>query len=367
MSAKICLCMIVRNESKIIIRCLNAAKFAFSHVSICDTGSTDNTPELINTWLKENNFEGKVHNHVWKNFGHNRTESIKAAKETFPDVDFLLFLDADMCLVNKGFDKSLASLNKDCYLLTQTEGPLSYRNVRLVKAKFNWRSVGVTHEYFEADGVNERFNLDTLYIADKSDGGCKSDKLDRDASLLIQGINDEPNNPRYYFYLAQTYASMGHHIDAIHWYNKRIEAKVNIWEEETFYAIYRVAQEYEAIHEYEQAIFWYLKAYNRRPHRAEPLVKLSHMLIMNDKLKWYSTGLSYAIEAVKIEYPNGDLLFIEDIHYSYLPWYYISIAAYYVNKLSIGKQACEKVLSYNDVPDSVRQNVKNNYDMFYNK
>ena len=39
--------MIVKNESKIIERCLNSVKNIIDCYSIVDTGSTDNTKELI--------------------------------------------------------------------------------------------------------------------------------------------------------------------------------------------------------------------------------------------------------------------------------------------------------------------------------
>ena len=45
--AKICLTMIVRNESHIIERCLNSVKGIVDCVAICDTGSTDNTVAII--------------------------------------------------------------------------------------------------------------------------------------------------------------------------------------------------------------------------------------------------------------------------------------------------------------------------------
>ena len=36
---KICLCMIVKNESQIMERCLDDAKPIIDYISICDTGS----------------------------------------------------------------------------------------------------------------------------------------------------------------------------------------------------------------------------------------------------------------------------------------------------------------------------------------
>ena len=43
----ICFAAIFRNESKNVYRCLNGVKSIIDYVSICDTGSTDDTVELI--------------------------------------------------------------------------------------------------------------------------------------------------------------------------------------------------------------------------------------------------------------------------------------------------------------------------------
>lgn len=40
---------------------------------------------------------------------------------------------------------------------------------------------------------------------DWEDGGCKADKSERDIRLLTQGTRDEPDNVRYFFYLAHSY------------------------------------------------------------------------------------------------------------------------------------------------------------------
>lgn len=78
---KLCLCMIVKNESRIIERCLNATKSIVDYVSICDTGSTDNTPEIIENWCKENEIPGTVHHEPFKNFGYNRSLAVSLAQK----------------------------------------------------------------------------------------------------------------------------------------------------------------------------------------------------------------------------------------------------------------------------------------------
>jgi cellulose synthase/poly-beta-1,6-N-acetylglucosamine synthase-like glycosyltransferase len=49
---KICLNMIVKNESKVILRLLYSVLPLIDGYCICDTGSTDNTIELIESFMK---------------------------------------------------------------------------------------------------------------------------------------------------------------------------------------------------------------------------------------------------------------------------------------------------------------------------
>ena len=45
--------MIVKNESKIIERCIKSCLPVLDYISICDTGSTDNTVEIIEKFGKK--------------------------------------------------------------------------------------------------------------------------------------------------------------------------------------------------------------------------------------------------------------------------------------------------------------------------
>ena len=262
-NTKICLCMIVKNESKIITRCLDSAKGIVDYVSISDTGSNDETPAIIKKYLEANNIPGTVHNHEWKNFGHNRTLSAKAAQEALKKEGFslentyLLFLDADMILkIENDFDK--ASLTDDSYLMIQKDWVTTYYNLRLGKACFDWTSVGVTHEYWAADSALTQGKIKSLWIDDKNDGGCKSDKFESDIRLLTQGLIDEPNNARYMFYLAQSYQNSQQWDKAIEWYHKRIEQ--GGWYEEVWISKYLIGQCYEGKGDWDNALKYYLRS-----------------------------------------------------------------------------------------------------------
>ena len=184
----ICLSMIVKNESKIICRFLDSIKSIIDYACICDTGSTDDTINVINNYFETNNMKGKVITKEFVNFQENRNFVLNEAKKYG---DYLLFLDADMMLVNaEKIDKT--KLKGEGYLILQKGGALSYYNLRLVPSNSNCEYIGVTHEFLSFDGP--KINLDDVYINDVGDGGCKQDKFTRDELLLKKGLKDEPNN-----------------------------------------------------------------------------------------------------------------------------------------------------------------------------
>lgn len=152
---KICVTGIMKNESKNVNRLLDSfydadtKTYIMDMISIVDTGSTDNTKELILTWGETHNIPTVVHDEPFKNFAHNRTHSIRAAKQSFPEADYFLLTDADFVWeINKEckFDKVLLVDHK--YLIEQYNKALSYWNIRLLSSKVDFECQGVTHEYW---------------------------------------------------------------------------------------------------------------------------------------------------------------------------------------------------------------------------
>ena len=73
---KICLNMIVKNESAIIIRLLESVTPLIDSYCICDTGSTDNTITLIKEYCESNNIPGKIIEESFRDFGYNRSYAL---------------------------------------------------------------------------------------------------------------------------------------------------------------------------------------------------------------------------------------------------------------------------------------------------
>ena len=82
---EISLCMIVKDEEKVIGRCLESVKDLVDEIIIVDTGSKDKTKEIVSK------FTDKIYDFEWVNdFAKARNFSFSKATK-----DYILWLDAD--------------------------------------------------------------------------------------------------------------------------------------------------------------------------------------------------------------------------------------------------------------------------------
>jgi len=332
------LILMIRNEEKILQRCLEAVESLVDAFCICDTGSTDSSCEIATRFLKTH--DGCLTHEPWKDFGHNRTVSFQNAhtylKHTGWDLHetYGLLLDADMIFV-PGTLKSI-SLEHEGYTIIQKAGSLEYPNTRLVRMDYPWTCRGVTHEYW--DGTTKPIAADVCHIDDRNDGGCKSDKFERDMRLLEQGLKENPDNGRYMFYLAQTYNGVGKLKECIQLYKKRIEA--GGWEEELWYSHYMIGKSWLTLKNIPKFEEWMLRAYARRPSRSEPIYQLAkYFREVSQHYKAYhytQIGLSIPL--------SGDSLFVETDVYKGLFEYEATILFYYIQQPQRGLTTSMKYL-----------------------
>jgi glycosyltransferase involved in cell wall biosynthesis len=322
---RIVLILMVKNESRILLRCLEAVKGVVDAYCITDTGSTDTTCEIANAFLETH--PGRLHECAWENFGVTRTASFQAAKEYVESQGwdlaetYGLLLDGDMVFVPGALkDYPLTSVG---YTIVQCAGSLEYPNCRLVRMDRDWVCKGATHEYW--DGPTTAIPKEVCRIDDRNDGGCKSDKFERDVRLLTEGLEKEPDNIRYMFYLAQSYHSTGKWKESIAMYKKRIAA--GGWFEEVWYSHYMIAQAYLQLGDAIRFEAWMLRAYHMRPERAEPLYKLARYF--REQSQHYK-AFHYAKLGASKPIPS-DTLFIEKDVYDGLFEYEMTILDYYVN------------------------------------
>jgi glycosyltransferase involved in cell wall biosynthesis len=309
---KIMLLTMIKNESKIIRRLIESTLSIADAICVVDTGSTDNTVEVLREYFQGFQIPAKVYNgpeHVWKNFGHNRSLSFLAAvdycKELGWDADhsYALVLDADMQLVVKpAFQKH--ELVSNGYKIIQKSNTLEYYNSRFLRIGHPWKCTGVTHEYWDG-GQTDTLTMDKVFISDIGDGGCKADKFERDVRLLSEGLKEDPTNARYMFYLAQSYKDNKQLTEAIKYYKMRIKASG--WQEEVWYSMYMICKLYAELKKFPEMEKWGLRAYEYYPKRAECIHFLCR--VFREKGQVHKAWHYYLLGSA-IKRPD-DLLFVE--------------------------------------------------------
>jgi len=346
------LILMVKNESRILRRCLDALVGTIDLFCIHDTGSTDTTRDIATEFLEEH--PGSLTTSEWKDFGTNRTKSFEEAKKCVQSLGWDLketygvLLDADMVLVSGQLRKH--TLTEPGYTLIQVAGNLEYPNTRLVRMDYEWVCRGVTHEYW--DGPSAPLSKSIAWIDDRNDGGCKADKFERDARLLETGLNEDPTNGRYMFYLAQTYHSLGRFKDSIAMYKKRIET--GGWFEEIWYSHYMIAQCYLSLKDPIRFESWMIRANAYRPERAEALYKLTkYFRECGEHYKAYH----YLQKGRTLPQPS-DSLFVERDVYTGLFDYEATILNYYIGKRQDGlREAMEYLVRKSHHIHNVFQNL----------
>jgi tetratricopeptide (TPR) repeat protein len=289
---------------------------------------------MIQTYFNEKKIPGKVVFEPFKNFCYNRNFAMQSA---IGMSDYLLFMDADMMLEIKQFDKKILG-KADTYHLLQGNDSFYYQNVRIVKNNGLYSYAGVTHEYINtpANSTLASISKNMLFIRDIGDGGAKSDKFERDIRLLTQGIKDEPSNVRYYFYLANSYYDHGDHDLAIDIYKKRIE--MGGWNQEVWYSYYRTGLCHKHKGNMPAAIYSWMNGYDYLPERLEGLYEIINHYRNSSKHKLCFNFYQLAQNILKKNDNIDGYLFLHKDVYSFQILYEFTIIALYVGIKNINNE-----------------------------
>ena len=347
---RVCLNMIVKNEMANLQRCLGAVADHIDCWVIGDTGSTDGTQDFIRSFFAARNLQGELHEFPFRNFEQARNEALDRAYASALPYDYLLFDDADMELVveDAGFRERLEAAGYR--LLQRSDSGLAYWNTRLVRRDAGARYHGVTHEYLDVPGGVQE--LRSAWYRDHASGSNRVDKFERDARLLLEALDKDPENQRYWFYLAQSYRDAGRTAEAALAYAKR--AAMGGWDEEAWNASLQQARCLRKLGDDEGFIRQALAAFNRRPQRAEPLYDLARY----HREKGMNEAAALFCEAgLAIGRPEQDILFIEDSVYAWGMREEYSIAANYARdpaRKDRGFAACNWLALNRDIGDGPR-------------
>lgn len=355
----ICLNAIVKNEATGIRVMLESVADFISTYVIVDTGSTDNTKQVIKDFFDSRGIDGEIHDRPWYNdFGKSRTEAIRLAQGKG---DYLLFMDATDQFIGKP-----GILELDQYKVTMIHSSTRFERSVFVKNddKFQWRYEGVLHEYLTTDEkVYSRGFLKDCTIRCNVVRGCREsnpNKYSDDARCLEEALKKDPDNSRYQFYLGQSYRDSGQHEKAIEAYTKRMH--MGGWEEEIYDSMYNIGVCMIRLDRDEDEVEkWLEDTFKRYPHRSEPLYQLARYFRLrgNHKLSYI-----HGVQGIDIVAPD-DGLFVNSSIYKYLLKDEVAIASYYVGDDEMALRLNLDIID--KVPESQIPRIKTNMKYSINR
>ena len=339
--------MIVKDEAHCITKCLESVKPIINHWIIIDTGSSDNTEDVVRNSLKD--VPGSFLHSPWIDFSTNRNESLKLARTK---ADYVLIIDADDYLVINDITE-FNNLKDNHYNIQIKHNNISYYRPQLIKSTTPAEYKCPLHEYLEVP--DHGTDIKNSYIQFGAIGSRSKDplKYQKDADVFLKHLEIDPYNPRYLFYCAQSFRDAGNKEKALEYYMKRTQVKG--WIEESYVALLEAGKLLEELDK-EQVEDAYINAHIMFPFRAEAL---AHLASFHRKQNMFHKAYFYASLARNILKPSH-ALFLEDACYDWIPLDEMAISSFYLNKKDESIILHKHLLQCPNLPPIHMQRIQNN-------
>ena len=349
-SGAIGLAMMVKNEEKRLPVTLNSVASIVKSLIMYDTGSTDNTIQVIKDFGEKHKINTYILKGEFVDFSASRNVYLDFAEKV--PVDYLLLLDSNDELKNGNILLEVAKQFQDkpnsAFLLCQhwwTGRDDMYYNIRLVKNRHGWRYFQVVHEYIKCiyrDPKREDHPQEVkvpppmvIYQDRTMDDDRSMRRFTRDEEMLSKEHKKNPDDSRVIFYLAQTYQCLGKLEECLFYSKKRLEQ--GGFEEEIFHSLLKCgACTHVLTKDWHASMMWYLRAYEQSG-RVEPLIKIAdHYRI---EKKW-DIAYMFAKQASECVFPEKALLFVDNGMYEYYRWFILAVICTFLpTKFEEGKKA----------------------------
>jgi glycosyltransferase involved in cell wall biosynthesis len=323
--------MIVKNSGEILRECLQKNRNFIDHWTIVDTGSTDNTPDIIREELRD--IPGTLHFSEFTNFSETRNKAFELADKK---CKYMIVLDDSYEIGNgKEMREYLQKSNADVIqskIAFKRDAILTdlYYSNRITKSSLGLRYKFRVHEILDIPDKIRRKRTDTVdektfYIIDhtnKEHGSRTQARNKRDIEHLLLDLNDYPKEPRLLYYLAVTSFNLVQPDEAIKYLTKLLDM-TNI-KEYTYYAEYNlILQNYIKTDDratYQKKL---MNLQQRYLDRAEPTYKLA--------VSFYEEGQLDKINAImdrliQVPLPQLSYTILEHDVYEYqIPYLYCEV------------------------------------------
>ena len=222
---KISVCLIVKNEEEMLGKCLESVADAANEIVVVDTGSEDKTVEIAER------FGARVYHHPWQNsFSEARNYSLSKATG-----DWILIIDADEVLERSDIPKIIEAkwqrkYNAVCFgVYSVLPGQIGGSNMgknysaRLFKNRKSIYYEGIVHNVLRMPKKVATSDIRMYHFGYDLRPEKMQEKFERSLTLLLQQIEDDPNDAFARYNTAQMLLSRNYRKEAEEHAKKLVE------------------------------------------------------------------------------------------------------------------------------------------------
>lgn len=345
----ICLCMIVKDAGPQFEKVLIDNLPNFDKWCILDTGSTDGTQDVIRRVLSDKK-RGNLYEEPFINFRESRNRCLELAGIS---CKFLLTLD-DTYVIQGDLRSFLTEVRGDQFsdsfsLLIKSDDTEYYSN-RIIKSLTKLRYIHTIHEVItDKNNINVTVPNNRAIIFDNRSDYMNDRTNNRkkfDLELLFKEVENDPDNPRALYYIAQTYGCIGDEINKAKYFELRINHPNQGYIQEKVDACFELARTYNfnLNKDWETCERLYQQAYDLDPERPDSLYFLGiHWYLERN----YEKAYYYFKKGFEIGYPLHKQYSLKPtLSFHFLPKFLTEVS-YYMKDFILGEASARFFLQNN--------------------
>jgi tetratricopeptide (TPR) repeat protein len=237
---------------------------------------------------------------------------------------------------------------------------MDFLGERIFRNRPEIRYAGSMHNYVNV-AQNKRQKVEWITVTSCRNKRTEKARAERhrqrflmaEASFLPK-IEKDPKDTRSMFYLARTYREDGQTAKSIPWYQRYL--RTGGWSSERYQAALELAGCLMSLKDYDEAAKVLMLNIKYNWKRAEGYLTLGD--ICYAKEDWAQAAWWYQI-AAGCEQPEGDMLFLKKVAYTFQPWDKLAMAYYHTREFDKAIVAVETALKFADAAPHKERLEKN--------